>query len=185
LSRELQELRDAGVLDFLGDGEYVLLDAPIHVETEPLPDDAIDLAIRHNRLRIGIVEADDEETMSRRRRGQARIRELTLRIYGNQCASCDIKDGRLLVASHISRWADDPCGRGDLSNVICQCRFHDALFECGYFSMSDDYAILRASGSASQMVTLVLSRTTTFREPQTNPPASDYLRKHRLRTGIE
>src|SRR5437879_2043194 len=76
LSRILQELRDEGLVQFLERGYYLLLDAPINVESEDLTDEAIDFAIRANKLRLGKVETDDKVCLARRRKGQDRLRKL-------------------------------------------------------------------------------------------------------------
>ena len=143
LSRVLQELRDDGTLEFLDPGTYLLLDDPINVETEELPDEAIDVALRANRLKIGIVPTDTQQALFRQRKGQARLRFLTLINYGSCCAVCDIADSGMLIASHIVGWAQAAEHRGDLSNVICLCRIHDALFEAGYWSLDDSFGVLK------------------------------------------
>lgn len=182
LSRVLQELRTEGILYFVSDGVYMLLDTPINIEEVDLSINAIDLAIEQRKLQIGVVPASDSQALMRQRRGQARIRELTLQNYNYQCALCDINNPQLLIASHISRWTDDIEGRGNLSNVICFCKFHDALFELGYFVLSDDYQVLKKSDYGSQMINLVLSLTEQFRLPARHLPAPEYLQRHRKRT---
>ena len=185
LSRILQELRADEILHFVGDGVYLLLDTPINIEEVDLTDKAIDLAIEQKKLQLGVVPASDNLALTRQRRGQARIRELILQNYDCQCAFCDIDFPQILIASHISRWADDLKGRGDLSNVICLCRFHDTLFEFGYFSLSDDYQILKKQDTQSQTIGLLLDSTEEFRLPHKHLPASEYLQKHRARTGFK
>ncbi|WP_157202531.1 HNH endonuclease [Calidithermus chliarophilus] len=184
LSRVLQELRDDGFLYFLGNGNYLLANLPIHVEEEDLPDDALDFVIRDNKLMIGNYPTSDQQIIARRRRGQDRIRRATLENYDYRCAFCDVDEPVMLVAGHIARWADQVEGRGDLKNMICMCKFHDALFEGGYFSMTDDYRILKRPKGSSQTINLFLSQTTVFREPSAYPPASQYLLKHRARSGF-
>lgn len=185
LSRILQELRDAGELYFLGDGNYVLATEPISIEQEDLPLEALDLAVEHNNLRLGILPAADQKALARRRLGQQKLRDQTLINYAHQCALCDINDSRLLIAGHILRWADSPETRGDLRNLVCMCRLHDALFEEGYFSLADDYRIIRKPSLGSQMILLVLKHTHAFRPPSYFPPAIEYLRGHRVRTGLQ
>ena len=185
LSRVLQELRAEDILHFVGDGVYLLLDTPINIEEVDLTDKAIDVAIEQKKLQIGVVTASDSLALTRQRRGQARIRELILQNYEYQCAFCDITFPQILIASHISRWADDLEGRGDLSNVTCMCKFHDALFEFGYFSLSDDYQILKKQNTTSQTINLLLDITDEFRLPRRYLPGSKYLRRHRIRTGFE
>lgn len=184
LSRVLQELREEKIVHFISNGNYLLADAVINVESEDLPDDALDFAILNNRLALGILPASDQVTLSRQRKGQQRIRIATLENYQSQCAFCDVKDNNLLIASHISRWADEPEHRGNLANLICMCNFHDTLFEKGYFTLSDDYEILKRKNIISQTVSILLERTDRLRLPQTYHPASLFLQKHRLRTGF-
>lgn len=185
LSRVLQELRDDEILEFLGDGRYLLLDTPIAIENEDLPTDAIDIALEHNKLQFGVVSTGDDIATIRQRRGQTAIRKLCLRNYGHQCAMCDIHDGRLLIASHIARWADLPEARGDLRNVVCLCRIHDALFEIGYIALSNNYEILKRMSIENGLLSLILDVSKGFRMPIDYPPSPEYLQMHRVRTNFE
>ncbi len=184
LSRILQDLRDEGLLFFGGAGQYILLDEPLAVDAEDLPDDVVDEAIRKKKLLISDVPTADEKILARQRRGQARVRLLTLENYSGRCGFCDVTDRPLIVASHISRWGDDPAGRGDLANVICACRFHDALFEYGYLALADDYRILKKPNAGSRIVARILEMTESFRFDVEFPPNPAYLEKHRRRTGF-
>ena len=184
LSRVLQELREERKLAFLGDGRYFLLDSYVLAEAEDLPDEAIDLAVQSNKLQFGQVDTDNRLALTRQRQGQNRVRALTLHNYNTHCALCDVNVPDLLVASHIVRWSDEPSVRGDLSNVICLCRFHDPLFELGYLALSDDYQVLTKNTTDSCMIEQVLKAAHTFSQPQAFTPAVEYLRKHRQRTGF-
>ena len=183
LSRVLQELRDEGVLYFFGNGNYLFLGQPVQAELDDLPADALDVAIKKDRLRLGDIPAGDDLSLRRTRRGQARLRALTLQNYAGQCAFCDVRNTRLLVASHIARWADLPAARGNLRNILCLCRFHDALFEYGYFSLLDDYRVVKKEPD-SDMVAHILSLTTAFRAPLAFAPSPEFLQAHRARTGF-
>jgi len=185
LSRILQELRDEKLLYFTSRGTYVLLDAPVEVEADDLPEDAIDFAIEAGKLQLGDVKTSDDKRMTRLRRGQERVRELTLKYYRDQCGFCDVSDRRLLVAGHIARWADEPAARGNLSNVMCMCSFHDTLFENGYFALADDYRILKKPDIPSRTIRQILEITQAFRTGTPHPPAAAFLHTHRLRTGFE
>ncbi len=156
----------------------------IDVERQDLHDEAIDLAIREDRLRIGVVPTDSEVALARQRRGQERLRRLTLLNYDAMCALCDISDPSLLIASHIVGWAKAPEARGMLSNVICLCRFHDVLFEQGYWSLADDCTVLRKPRQRSRTIALLLDSSLQFRRPHEHPPAPGFLHQHRLRCGL-
>jgi len=184
LSRVLQELRDAGRLRFLGSGKYLLLDDPLDVIAEDYPDDAIDAAIMQSKVLMPDVLVHDITAQARQRRGVQRLRNLTLIQYDTCCAVCDVRVEQLLVASHIARWADNVEGRGRLSNVICFCRFHDALFENGYFSLTDSYNILTKPKVASSTIRSLLDLMHSFRYPHSHTPAPDFLKEHRMRCGF-
>lgn len=181
-NRVLQDLRDEGCIYHTGGDIYLYLEKGVDIELEELSDSAIDYAIEHNKLKLGKVEVSDERLVTRRRKGQARLREFTLKNYDYKCALCDVADTRLLVASHISRWADDPDARGDLSNIICLCKFHDTLFEVGYFSFTDELKLLVKDEHYSKTVKLNIDAIQDFRLPQHNSPNPVFLKKHRCRT---
>lgn len=190
LSRVLQHLRDEGVVEFLGDGSYKLVvsrliaTTNVDVEQLELTDDLLDQAIRTDHLHMGIIKTDSVLGIARRRRGQARLRKLTLENYAHGCALCDVTDDRLLVASHILGWAEGPKARGRLDNVICLCRFHDSLFETGYWSLTNSFELLRRPSISSSTIQQLLDGDNCFRPPQTRPPASTYLEQHRARHGF-
>ena len=185
LSRVLQDLRDEGALYFLGRGKYLLLDEPIDIEKEDVPEKAIDFAIKKEKLFLGIIPAEDQQQLTRQRLGQNRIRALTLQNYRFECALCNLKDKELLEASHISRWADDPEARGKLSNIICLCKFHHILFEKGYISIDDSYQVLKKDISVSLITDFIMRKTDQFKLPNKHPPAKEFLRKHRERAGFK
>jgi len=157
----------------------------IDVESQDLPDEVIDRAIREARLRMGRVPTDSAVTLARQRRGQERLRRLTLLNYDSMCALCDVNVPALLVTSHIVGWAEAPEARGMLSNVICLCQFHDVLFEQGYWSLADDFTLRRKSPLRSRTIASLLDSALRFRRPHDHPPAASFLRQHRLRWGLE
>jgi hypothetical protein len=184
VSRILQELRTDGVLQHLGPGSDVLLDQPFEVESTDLPDEGLDIALRANCLLFGDVETGHDLALSRRRRGQARLRALTLANYSVTCAVCDVTDNRLLIASHILAWGAFPEFRGNLANVICLCRFHDALFEFGYWGLRDDLSVLTRTNIESNTVRGILSAMSNFRPPAQFTPSIAFLRQHRASAGL-
>lgn len=145
----------------------------------------VDSLIQEERLRIGCIDTADNLSLSRRRQGQERLRELTLLNYSSKCAFCDVNEPSLLVASHIVGWAEDQETRGLLSNIICLCRFHDVLFEKGYVSLADDLTVLKTSDQTSRTIAILLDSTIRFRKPWGHPPRSEFLRHHRQHCGFE
>lgn len=178
LSRILQDLRDEGAIEFVHKGTYRLAQAPVDVEGADLSDAEVDSLIRRKLLRLGRVETNDQIALARRRRGQDRIRAMALQNYGGQCALCDISAPSLLIASHIVRWADSEDARGDLSNVLCLCRFHDTLFEFGYWSLTENYKIILKPHMAGWPARALLPDTVVFRQPIAFNPDKRYLVEH-------
>lgn len=185
LSRVLQELRDEGLVQFLGNGSYRLLGRPVHAELADYTSEDLDSLITKGLLRLGQVETGTKLALARVRNGQDRIRALTLSNYSGHCALCDVADPRLLIASHIVPWAADTDARGKLNNVICLCRFHDALFELGYWSMADDYRILIHARTEGEVLKLLLPQTLSFRCPIRSSPEAEYLQWHRGQHGLD
>ena len=182
LSRVLQELRDDNILEFVNNnGKYYFIGDEIRVEENDLPDQVLDKAIKANKLRFDVIETGEIGRQTFQRKGQARLRQLTLENYNYQCALCDVSKPNFLVASHIARWADCPQGRGDLANIVCLCRWHDPLLEYGLLSLSDDCHLLKKD-SHSMFLEQLLQSTNTFREPREVPLNPVYLALHRERT---
>jgi hypothetical protein len=186
LSRELQELRQAGILyPTTKRGVDILLETPIRIEEEDISDEVLEIAIYKDKLLIGNTPTSDTQALTRQRKGQEVIRKLTLYNYGSQCAICDIQDEDLLVTSHIVRWADMVEYRGTLSNVICLCWFHDVLFEKGYISFTDNLKILKRTISGCRIIELNQNAVNQFRIPKSHSPSPKFLKEHRQRSGFE
>ena len=184
LSSALQEIRDQGLLTFTGDGCYLLLDEPVLAERVELPEDALEGLVVANKLTFGDVETGDLLGLSRQRRGQAKVRRQTLINYSSECAFCSVDDEAFLVAAHVSPWSDDKLNRGNLANMICMCRLHDALFEAGYFTLTDKYEILTKPYPAKDSIGTLLGTLLHFRPPTAFPPDPMLLQKHRDRIGF-
>ena len=185
LSRILQELRDEGVLYFSNyAGKYILVDDDVPIITEDLPEDVIDFAIRKHKATFPDVITGEVDATRRQRIGQNVLRKLVLENYSFCCALCDVKNTKFLIASHISRWADDIHNRGNMANVICFCRVHDSLFEEGYFSLSDEYQVIAKPNIESSFLSQVTSLAISFRIPHSALPDVNLLRQHRQRCGF-
>lgn len=189
----LQKLRKAGELEFDSDvggrkGHYrYLRRKPTHfvdVESQELSRDALDDAFFSGLLRIGIVKTSTKLAMARRRNGQQRIRELILQLYQKQCAVCEINSPDLLIASHIVPWAEDESAQGRPDNIICLCRFHDALLERGYWGLSDSLKIVCTSRQITTTIQILLSRLKSFRAPPKWHPSIDFVARHREMHGL-
>lgn len=185
VSRILQELRDEGKLFFSAAGIYVINGNNIEACSEDFPDDVLENAAKTGALFFKDISTSDEIRRVRMRRGMAAVRHATLQNYGGCCALCDIADARLLVTSHIARWADCPEARGHLTNTICLCSVHDPLFETGYFVLSNEHVVIwRPAISSETIRTVAKYCTKPFSLPRWRSPAASYLQEHRTRVGL-
>lgn len=158
---------------------------PVNVEELSLTQVKMDDLIRSNRLQIGVVQTDSYRGVVRLRKGQDRIRELVLENYGLRCAVCDVSDPSLLVASHVVGWAEAPKHRGDLKNIICLCRAHDALFETGYWSLANNLRVVKKKGIASITIRRLLDGMCSFRVPADFHPTPRFVKLHRKKAGLD
>lgn len=185
-SRVLQELRDEGRLFFSAAGIYVFSDQPIVLTREDLAVDIVENAIARDALVVPDVPVTDAVGVGRLRVGTDALRRLTMINYMGHCALCDTADKRLLVTSHVARWADQPDARGKLSNTICFCTLHDRLFEVGYFGLRDDLTVVSQPNSTGAAIQTWMDLCTgAFQSPLRHQPAGEYLRQHRRRVGLQ
>lgn len=116
------------------------------------------------------------------RQGQYKLRKLLLINYQSKCALCDISHPRLLVTSHIKTWAKSSYEeRVNPRNAILLCKIHDALFEYGFISFSDDLQVIFSS--KFDFWGQKIPKDITFRNPIVDPPSTFFLREHRMKHG--
>lgn len=158
----------------------------INVEGQDYSESELETAIRGKRLTFPtIVPTSSMVAVARQRRGQDVLRRLVLRNFKEQCALCDVVDPTLLRASHIVGWAEREDTRGNLSNVLCLCSFHDVLFENGYWSLDDDLHVIRRINIASVVIQLLLPDACNIRIPTGHPIDRSFVRHHRKKHGFE
>jgi hypothetical protein len=89
------------------------------------------------------VKTGTQIVQLRARVGQQQFSENVRTNFGNKCCfpGCKIVDREFLIGAHISRWVDNQTHRGDTSNGLCLCLFHDKAFEMGMFTLTEDYQI--------------------------------------------
>jgi hypothetical protein len=76
------------------------------------------------------------------RRGQQFFRQTILNSYSVRCCISGINVPRLLVASHIMRWADHPSERLNPRNGLCLSSIHDAAFDDGLITLDDKLCLV-------------------------------------------
>ena len=136
LSRELQELRDDGVLIFDGEGRYRIASG---LADKPL-DDAI---------------ATEVWRLQKARLGQGQFRDGVMAYWQGKCPLTGINEPELLRASHIIPWnrCEDEADRLNPNNGLLLSSLWDAAFDRGIVSFDDDGTVLPAPGLSDTTAT--------------------------------
>lgn len=90
----------------------------------------------------GMREGEDVVALGTARRGQDYFRQVVLANYDLRCAITGLDESRLLVASHIVRWADSRDTRLDAANGLCLNALHDRAFDAGLIAIRDDLSVV-------------------------------------------
>ncbi|MFB8830733.1 HNH endonuclease [Azotobacter sp. CWF10] len=72
------------------------------------------------------------------------FRRAVLGSYVGRCCMSGLSEPRLLIASHIVPWRQDPANRLNPANGLCLSALHDRAFDQGLLSLDDEYRILLA-----------------------------------------
>lgn len=75
------------------------------------------------------------------RRGQSFFRTAVLAAHDGKCCITGITSAAMLRASHIVPWAHDPALRLDPRNGLCLNALHDAAFDRGLITLSDQFVL--------------------------------------------
>lgn len=89
------------------------------------------------------VKTSEQIRNIKARVGQEEFSDRVKTHYGNRCCfpSCDIRDARFLIGSHIARWSDNAGMRGNIQNGLCFCVLHDKAFEVGLFTLDHEFRV--------------------------------------------
>ena len=131
----------------------------------------------------------DVPTTATRRRGQALFRQTILSAYRNQCALAGLADQRLLIASHIIPWSQDPGMRLNPRNGIALNPLHDKAFDQGLITFDDDLRLqispaLQTADSDFVHLTFTRQTGTQLAIPEKFAPDPEALAYHRARIFI-
>ena len=157
--------------------------------------EAIDVA----KAQFGIATTDDVEAdapqertpvgedivaSTKVRRGQALFRSAVLSAYRNRCCITGLADPRLLVASHIVPWRDDPANRLNPTNGLCLNALHDRAFDRGLITFDADLRLVLSPQLVVQQAPFAQSAFTThagmqIKRPDKFAPDPDLLAHHR------
>ena len=92
--------------------------------------------------KVQVISKNAKYAPSKFRVGQSDLRDILL---NNKicCEICCIRNKELLITSHIKPWVkSNKFEKLDSENVLLLCSIHDALFDKGLISFSDDGSII-------------------------------------------
>ncbi|MCH8862964.1 MAG: HNH endonuclease [Proteobacteria bacterium] len=126
-------------------------------------------------------EGRERRVESTQRIGQDFFRKMILTSYRSRCALTGIEDRRLLNASHIVAWKDDPQNRLNPSNGICLNALHDRAFDRHLITFDEDYR-MKIADHVPQVARRELERVDSGRLelPTRFLPGQSFLESHRL-----
>lgn len=118
------------------------------------------------------------------RKRQEFFRRSVLSSYGERCCISGVSDKRLLVASHIVAWKDDPTIRLHPGNGLCLSAIHDKAFDNHLFSLTDDRRIIlsdqlrQTKDTFLQQVFLAIEGNQIYL-PEKFAPEVNFIERHR------
>ena len=83
----------------------------------------------------------DKIVLTKTRIGQSFFRKSVLSAYTYRCCITGLAIPKLLVASHIVPWRDDPANRLNPSNGLALSILHDKAFDLGMITIHDDMTV--------------------------------------------
>ena len=87
------------------------------------------------------IKFTTEDSITKKRKGQAAFSNNVLKNFKNKCAVCRISQKNLLQGAHIIEIIHETKA-GLTKNGICLCVTCHKLFDDGYFSFNDEYRII-------------------------------------------
>ncbi len=129
--------------EFLQDPEIIL---PVYQRQLGGPDASPGLAEESGEELRPPLPADQTERIVavRQRLGQDFFRRMVLASWRERCPLTGVDDVRLLNASHIVPWRDDPHNRLNPRNGICLNTLHDRAFDRHLITFDEDMRLLVA-----------------------------------------
>lgn len=93
---------------------------------------------------------ETREAIVQVRKNQHVFRKAILSSYGSRCCITGLENERLLVASHIVPWAQDPQNRLNPENGLCLSALHDRAYDQGLLTVLPDYTVRVGQAIAAQ-----------------------------------
>jgi hypothetical protein len=147
-------------------------------------------------LPLGLAELEttprtEREAQVMVRISQVRFRRWVLASYGSRCCVTGLREPRLLIASHIVPWAEDPSHRLNPRNGLCLSPLYDRAFDQGLITVMPGSLTIRVSRHLRDAVTdpyiqqaLVAFDGVPIHPPERLPPDDELLARHQRRHAL-
>lgn len=86
-----------------------------------------------------------KEVITKVRIGQSYFRSAVLSAYNNRCCISGLAVPKLLIASHIVPWSEDPQNRLNPTNGLALSALHDKAFDLGLLTIDERYRVVVSS----------------------------------------
>lgn len=86
-----------------------------------------------------------KEVITKVRLGQSYFRSAVLSAYNNRCCISGLAVPKLLIASHIVPWSEDPHNRLNPTNGLALSALHDRAFDLGLLTIDESYRVVVSS----------------------------------------
>lgn len=116
--------------------------------------------------------------------GQKFFRKAVLSAYDFKCCITGLDIPKLLVASHIMPWKDNPQNRLNPKNGLCLSVLHDKAFDLGIITITENFTIKVSKKEYSNnndffISTLLNYENKKIRLPEKFLPHQEFLTFHR------
>ena len=133
---------------------------------------------------LSFQEGLDRPVQTTARVGQSFFRTTVLSAYDQRCCITGLSIPRLLVASHIVPWSQDPTNRVNPRNGLLLSALHDRAFDSGLLTINDDMTV-RVSPAYSEdeffSTAVAAYHGRPIRLPERFHPDIEFLAYHRER----
>ncbi|WP_378956355.1 HNH endonuclease [Pelosinus sp. sgz500959] len=141
-----------------------------------------DIMIESN---LNLIDSDATDVFRniKIRIGENKLRKQLLENYNHTCALCKISNPKLLMTRHIKTWIESSREeRINPKNAILLCKLHDALFENGFISLSDQYEVIFSTNF--DFNDQGISTDIRFTCPKQDAPDPIFMLEHRKKNNL-
>lgn len=122
--------------------------------------------------------------------GQDLFRIAVLTAYEHRCCITGLAVPKLLVASHIVPWREDPGNRLNPANGLCLSCLHDRAFDIGLITVREDFTVAvseQVEGDSGEFWSRAVKafEGKKIALPDKFPPNTEFLARHRAEVFLQ